>query len=271
MGVYAIGDVHGCLPTLKKMCEYLALGSQDRIYFLGDLVGKGGDSWGVVDFVRKLQGSHIILGNHDLTFLKDYYEHYRAQILTDTRMRAYQALRKGSLAAWHANTDTLMVHAGIWPGWTLKDTLEYAAEVERILRDDVLCAEYFFENFWGNECKWCTEQVGWKRVRAIINILTRMRMLNEKGEMNFSYTEGLPDGYKQGRPITLGALELWPWFSIDRQLTCRRIVFGHWARLAGASGNDNIINLDGGCVYGGELLALDCETGNRYCVQRVER
>lgn len=59
-----IGDVHGCLSELKMLldeCKYdwkgILNGRHDplpELVFVGDLVGKGPDSVGVVRFVREL-------------------------------------------------------------------------------------------------------------------------------------------------------------------------------------------------------------------------
>lgn len=85
--------------------------------------------------------------------------------------------------------------------------------------------------------------------------------------MNFTYTAGLPARYVQAQPIFYGEQRLLPWFCTARQWPCRQVVFGHWARLDGQSYRADVVNIDGGCVYGGDLIALNCETGKRYRVK----
>lgn len=60
-----IGDVHGCARELEALVAELALTTEDRVLFLGDLVNKGPDSAGVLDCFWRLQ-AHSLLGNHEL-------------------------------------------------------------------------------------------------------------------------------------------------------------------------------------------------------------
>lgn len=75
MARYALTDIHGCADTLKAMVlEKLKLGKADELYILGDLVNKGPDSKGVIDFILHLQKQHYqvfcLRGNHDQMLLK---------------------------------------------------------------------------------------------------------------------------------------------------------------------------------------------------------
>lgn len=63
-----IGDVHGHYEALIKLLEALALGDDDEVYFVGDLIDRGPESARVVDFVIK-QGYHCLLGNHEQMML----------------------------------------------------------------------------------------------------------------------------------------------------------------------------------------------------------
>lgn len=78
----AIGDVHGCVKTLRKMVEdRICWTVSDRLIFLGDYVNKGPDSKGVLDYIAHLQslaadaGSVVTLrGNHDDIILRKYVQ-----------------------------------------------------------------------------------------------------------------------------------------------------------------------------------------------------
>lgn len=77
---YAIGDVHGCLDLLRSLVAKIeadiALRPQREtsIVFLGDLIDRGPDSRGVVEFVRRLAPAsakvYLILGNHEEMLLR---------------------------------------------------------------------------------------------------------------------------------------------------------------------------------------------------------
>jgi serine/threonine protein phosphatase 1 len=75
MARYALTDIHGCAQTLKAMVlGQLKLQKKDELYILGDLVNKGPDSKGVIDFIVHLQKQHFnvtcLRGNHDQMLLK---------------------------------------------------------------------------------------------------------------------------------------------------------------------------------------------------------
>ncbi len=59
-----IGDVHGHYEGLMTLLEAIAPGSDDKLYFLGDLIDRGPQSAQVVDFVK--ENNHAcLLGNHE--------------------------------------------------------------------------------------------------------------------------------------------------------------------------------------------------------------
>src|SRR5687767_7208558 len=70
---YAIGDIHGCLSKLKGLfarCRSDANDDAATFVFLGDLIDRGPDSRGVIEYVIDLQrrrpGEVICLcGNHE--------------------------------------------------------------------------------------------------------------------------------------------------------------------------------------------------------------
>lgn len=67
---FAIGDIHGCYKTLRKMVEeVLQLKQEDTLFLLGDYIDRGPDSVGVLDYLMKLHESGFdvrpIRGNHE--------------------------------------------------------------------------------------------------------------------------------------------------------------------------------------------------------------
>lgn len=77
--LYAIGDVHGRLDLLDRLIDQIdrddaARGPADTwLIFLGDLVDRGPDSYGVVDRLLRLKQSdrnvRVLMGNHEEVFL----------------------------------------------------------------------------------------------------------------------------------------------------------------------------------------------------------
>lgn len=81
--VYAIGDIHGRLDLFRAIAEAIERddeirGSADTtVILLGDLVDRGPDSAGVVDYARqwaKLRKIRFIGGNHEEMFLLGFYK-----------------------------------------------------------------------------------------------------------------------------------------------------------------------------------------------------
>ena len=72
--VFAIGDIHGCSKTFKKLLlEKLVIKKLDKIYCIGDYVDRGPDSKGVIDCIIELREKgyniHTLRGNHEQMML----------------------------------------------------------------------------------------------------------------------------------------------------------------------------------------------------------
>lgn len=63
-----IGDVHGHYDGLMVLLDEIAPNSDDRVYFLGDLIDRGPQSANVVEFVRQ-SPYPCLLGNHEQMLL----------------------------------------------------------------------------------------------------------------------------------------------------------------------------------------------------------
>ena len=66
--VIAVGDVHGCLAPLRTLMEAIAPVAGDTVVLLGDLVNRGPDSAGVLNWVHEYNGPAelvVLRGNHD--------------------------------------------------------------------------------------------------------------------------------------------------------------------------------------------------------------
>ena len=242
MAVWAVGDVQGCLEPLDALLERIAFDpARDTLWFCGDLVNRGPDSMGVLKRVRKLGSSAVtVLGNHDLHWLAHNWRRPEKKFRKNVEW-----LRRQPLAHYSAQLDCLMVHAGVYPGWDLEQTLARAKEVEAAVRGGD-CGR-FLKKMYGN-CpdRWRDDLDGNKRLRVIVNALTRMRMVDERGRMDFTHK-----GPAGSQPPYLA-----PWFDRSWRLSpgCR-VVFGHWSAL-GNFVSDRLIALDSGCVWGGSLSAV---------------
>jgi len=78
---FVIGDIHGCAATLRRLVDgILRPIHEDRIYLLGDLIDRGPDSKGVMDFIFELcdRGLSVscVRGNHEEMCLLAGNDHY---------------------------------------------------------------------------------------------------------------------------------------------------------------------------------------------------
>ena len=131
--------------------------------------------------------------------------------------------------------------------------LQYAKEVEAVLRDDDFAVlDAFLSEMYGKSPElWSEDLQGHARLRCITNYLTRMRLTDATGRLEFSFKDSLDDPMPEGFK---------PWFEFESQATqTHQIVFGHWAALQGKTISDKIQNVDGGCVWGNQLLAYRLE------------
>lgn len=76
----AIGDVHGCLKSLKALLKEVNPQSEDTVVMLGDYVDRGPDSKGVIDYLIgwEWKSSLICLkGNHEMIMEQAYESGFR--------------------------------------------------------------------------------------------------------------------------------------------------------------------------------------------------
>ena len=93
---------------------------------------------------------------------------------------------------------------------------------------------------------WTPRLRGIDRLRATINVMTRLRYCDVRGRIAY-HEKGTPGTQKAG---------LYPWFEVPGRVRHDlRIVCGHWSTLGRFAGM-GIYAIDGGCVWGGELIAL---------------
>ena len=140
MATYAIGDVQGCFEELERLLGEIRFSSNDRLWFVGDLVNRGPRSLEVLRFVRALgERAVVVLGNHDLHLVAQHAGIERARE-DDTFADVLAAPDADELLAWlrlrpmvHVEGEYAMVHAGLVPQWSIERARELGAEVARAL------------------------------------------------------------------------------------------------------------------------------------------
>jgi len=130
---FVIGDIHGCAATLRRLVdETLRPAPHDRIYLLGDLIDRGPDSKGVLDFIFELRARGLavdgVRGNHEEMCLHAGEDHYYLSLWSAngglTTLESFQADGPGDIPHRYREflsalphyimlTDFIIVHAGL--------------------------------------------------------------------------------------------------------------------------------------------------------------
>lgn len=118
-----VGDIHGCFDELAELLGKAALGAEDRVVSVGDLITKGEKSREVLDLFISDARFSAVLGNHDLALLR--YWRGETDSLKASQRKAAAQLEDGKeryfdyLASLPLMIDLgshLVVHAGVRPG-----------------------------------------------------------------------------------------------------------------------------------------------------------
>ncbi len=252
MAVYAVGDVQGCLVSLNELLDQSPIDlKKDQLWFVGDLVNRGPYSLETLRFVKSLGSqAKVVLGNHDLHLLalgagikrKQDAESLQAVLDAPDCEELLDWLRNQPLMLTDKKYHVVMVHAGVYPTWGLKQAQSYADEVQAVLQGERYKA--LLKKMYGRRPnKWDAELSGWARYRFIINAFTRMRFCTKAGGLNFTQ-KGPPESQSR---------KLYPWYRLAYQPRGDwRIVYGHWS-AAGHWYDGNHIALDSGCLWGGKM------------------
>lgn len=259
MATYVVGDIQGCYDPLQRLLEKVNFDpAEDSLWSPGDLVNRGGRSLETLRLLESMGDRFTMtLGNHDLYLLRENWKYpdggsanreMDVILHAQDRLKLMNWLQDQPLAYWSHGYNTLMVHAGVIPQWTLQQTLDCAGEVERVLRS-AKSGKFFSKMHKNAVRRWRDERSGWKRRLLISNILTRLRFCDNNGKI-IPGASGPPGSQRE--PYL-------PWFEQPlRKTRDTFIVFGHWAAL-GLYNGDNVFCTDSGAVWGGRLSALRLE------------
>lgn len=257
MAVWAIGDIQGCYDELAALLDKLKFdAARDSLWFCGDLVNRGGQSLQVLRLVKSLgERTVVVLGNHDLSLLSIAERRPEDQSKVNPELREVLfAPDRDELLRWLRHQPLLhvdrelgfaLVHAGLFPRWTIEQAEQAARAIEERLRADN--HRTLLKQMFGNRPDtWNPKLRGVDQLRASINVFTRMRYCDVRGRIAFN-EKGMPGTQRAG---------LYPWFEVPgmarRDL---RIVCGHWSTL-GLFAGYGVYAIDTGCVWGGALTAM---------------
>lgn len=260
MAHYAIGDVQGCYTQLMKLLSKIAFNfGSDTLWLTGDLVNRGPKSLEVLRFAKEHDYCvQTVLGNHDLHLLAVANGHAEAR-KGDTLNPILKAADKNVLLDWLRaqplmiqQKQHVMVHAGLLPHWDIEMAMKYAQQVQNVLTSERF--DWFLQNMYGNKpVKDHGEMTELERLRFTLNVMTRMRVINQQHELDLDF---------KGE-VTEMPEHLLPWFKAKNPAwNDHTIVFGHWSAL-GLHIGDNVIALDTGAIWGRTLTAINLSDHKR--------
>ncbi len=258
MSHYVIGDIQGCYAEFRETLDIVDFDpARDRLWLVGDLVNRGPDSLSVLRLVKSLGSAAMtVLGNHDLHLLI-VAAGYRKPHRHDTIADVLEAPDRDELLDWLRGLplvvrdgQRLMVHAGLLPSWSAAHAEMLSGEVESVLRSSG--HGDFLRDLYGDEpAQWEDALTGMGRLRAIVNVCTRLRFCADDDTMEFSEKRGAqhaPPGFA-------------PWFAHPTRRSAGTMIYcGHWSTLE-LMFAPNVAMLDSGCVWGGTLTAIRLDDG----------
>jgi len=254
VAVWAVGDIQGCYRSFRELLTKISFDpSKDRLWIAGDLVNRGEGSLETLEYLYSIRESvEIVLGNHDITLIAAYYGIKKSNPTIDPILNSPNAaklidwLREQKFLHVDHQLGFCMAHAGISPEFDLGMAIRYARRVEEKLQSEH--AEVWLEKMFKSGIDRFNRDSSKIDIdRYIVSAFTRMR---------FCYKDHRLDFNQKGAPtVALRVKGLKPWFkSKNRKPIELKIIFGHWSTL-GLYEDNNVLGLDTGCLWGGQLTA----------------
>jgi len=253
MADFIVGDVQGCISSLKKLLTKINFSyDSDRLFFLGDVVNRGENNLETMKFILLHQDNFdMVLGNHDIHLIACHFDSKKikksdnfADILdSNLRDKIIEYLLNRSLALQLHGS--ILIHAGVPPIWSEEDVFYYSDFIKSNMQSSD--SEQFIDSIYSNKPnKFIDSLTMIEKATYAINALTRMRFCSKHGEIEYK-TKGNfdcnPSGYKA-------------WFlHKNEELDNIDIFFGHWSTLKNFNQTKRY-HLDTGCVWGNKLTAI---------------
>ncbi len=119
-----VGDVHGCCNEVKEMMDTNNITKENTcVIFVGDLINKGPNSIGVIDYVME-NDWYSVRGNHDEISMSEYFLKTKAREsygwVTELQQGQVDWLSELPYAIHIPTRQIIVAHAGLLPGLPLE-------------------------------------------------------------------------------------------------------------------------------------------------------
>jgi len=256
MADYIVGDVQGCVTSLKNLLAKINFSYDcDRLFFLGDVVNRGENNLETMKFILSHQDNfEMVLGNHDIHLIACHFDNKKLKksdnfediLGSNIRDKVIEYLLNRSLCI--ELDESILVHAGIPPIWSKDDALYFSNYIKSVMRSS--SSKKFINSIYSNKPnKFENTLTMIEKSTYAINALTRMRFCSKYGDIEYKSKGNFdqnPKGYKA-------------WFlHKNEKLKDVNIFFGHWSSLKDFN-QPKRYHLDTGCVWGKKLTAIRFE------------
>ena len=226
--IYAVSDIHGCYTDFLELLKRLNFNDRDTLYILGDIIDRGPGSIELLRYISLCPNIIPLFGNHD----------YAAYILLPKLIHTLddETLKELDNPVW----------INILSLWLSDGGLETVNKFKKLSSDD----QQFYLDFMGE-------------FDVIIEITVNGR--------DYILTHSLPSDFHEnptfkGRNV-LDIINGRPDFSAKWKMG-KTYVIGHTPTSLIYPDHrkeiyikDDLINIDCGCVFGGNLAAFCLDTG----------
>ncbi|ABC33170.1 Diadenosine tetraphosphatase and related serine/threonine protein phosphatase [Hahella chejuensis KCTC 2396] len=258
MSTYIIGDIHGCADELNRLLRKIKFNRlYDKLILAGDLVGRGPASEEVIAQLMEYGDAVVkVLGNHDLKLLATHYglaapkkSDRTERLLRSPRAKDYVAwLEDAKFAHWDEGGAVIVVHGGIPLNWPVSQLRKQVKLLEESIAEHGY--EWLLRKMYSVGLPDGLSNDFESNLIYTAQALTRVKFVDSNGLMNTSFNcapGSQPDC-------------LYPWYACRdvKRNAGYKIVFGHWAAL-GMTISDYYICCDDGCVWGGNLCAVNLD------------
>ncbi|MCI0601532.1 serine/threonine protein phosphatase [bacterium] len=148
-----VGDIQGCFEELKELLDRSGISSDDEIISVGDMVDRGPDSPGVIQFFQKQAHARSVMGNHERKHIRSYYGEINPSI---SQVISRSQIGEANYPAAVAYMETLpiyldlpellVVHAFYEPGVPLSEQKEEV--LVGIMSGQAYITRQYQENWW---------------------------------------------------------------------------------------------------------------------------
>lgn len=268
MKTYVIGETQGCYKELQLLLEKINYNEKyDKILFTGNYTN-GKNSIQLINYIKNMGKNTIpILGKHDITLLelvnnKNYIHNtsgFKDILTSNKKIQIINWIQNLPLLYFDKKNNTIIIHAGIYPFWSINKTIIYTKKIESLLRTEK--NKILLKNIYSNNLNiWNNNYNIIQKYQFIINTLTNMKICNNKGYLNTKFQgsyKNIPKNFK-------------PWFMINEKILNKiNIIFGNWKELSGITNKKNITSINTATKWGLYLSAIHLESGKRYYIKRL--